>query len=74
MSEDAILIRLSTVKKKLIKEFIAGYMGKELTRNDLKKFTIVHGLKEAKIFFKGSLICHLRFHVKDDTIFAEYLT
>ena len=73
MPEDELHTKLTYAKTASKKNFISDYLGHEPSREEIRMFSFMHGLNDTKIYFKGSLIGHLRFFLKNDTIFTEYV-
>jgi hypothetical protein len=66
--EDNILIRLTSEKTKWVREFLRDFLGHEPSSEERKLFTIMHGLSESRVYYKGRLVANVEFEVSDLTI------
>ncbi len=74
MAGDPMTYCLKNKKQKIISDFITQFIGHEPSKEEKKRFTITHQLNETRIYCKGILIARMRYYLKDETLFAEYLS
>lgn len=73
MLKENVLLDQSKEKNRLVNNFLEAFLGHNPSVEERRRFTIMNRLNESLIYFKGQLIGHLRYYVKDNCHFAEYL-
>lgn len=73
MADDSFHYSQTYAKQHIVSGFIKHYLGYEPGKEVRRKFTIKHRLNETHIYFEGVLIAHLRYYLKGETFFIEYL-
>lgn len=62
---DNILVKITAVKNKQIKEFIHDFLGHAPKEDERKNFTIMHSLYQSVIYYKGTLVGYIQPQVED---------
>jgi hypothetical protein len=61
MTADNILDELSNERSRMIKQFMANFLGHEPTREEKRHFVCMHSLTETSIYYKGKLLGKLEY-------------
>jgi hypothetical protein len=72
MSRDNILMKITEEKNRMINEVITNFLGHKPTREDKKQFSIINQLGESIIYYKGELICSIRYKTVEDNFSYEH--
>ena len=72
MSGDNILLKITEEKNRMIEEVITNFLGHKPTREDKKQFNIINQLGESIIYYRGELICSIRYKTIQDKVEYEH--
>lgn len=72
MTRDNILMKITLEKNRMINEVITNFLGHKPTKEDKKQFNIINQLGESIIYYKGELICSIRYQAVEDNIAYEH--
>lgn len=71
MSRDNILLKITEEKNRLINEVITNFLGHAPGKEDKKQFNIINQLGESIIYYRGELICSIKYKTVEDKIAYE---
>ena len=71
MSRDNILLKITEEKNRMINEVITNFLGHPPGKEDKKQFNIINQLGESIIYYRGELICSIRYKTIEDKIAYE---
>ncbi len=68
---DNILLKITEEKNRMIDEVITNFLGHKPTQEEKKQFNIINQLGESIIYFKGDLLCSIRYETVEDKVSYE---
>ena len=71
MSRDNILSKITEEKNRMINEVITNFLGHAPNKEDKKQFNIINQLGESIVYYKGELICSIKYKTVEDKIAYE---
>lgn len=71
MSGENILSKITEEKNKMINEVITNFLGHKPGKEDKKQFKIINQLGESIIYYRGELLCSIRYRTVQDHIEYE---
>ena len=71
MSRDNILSKITEEKNRMINEVITNFLGHAPNKEDKKQFNIINQLSESIVYYKGELICSIKYKTVEDKIAYE---